>query len=206
MTDVLGEGLVEAVLVTPEGFQTSQLRDKIEVAVGWGVKGDRHAGATRLSDKRERLLTQLWGTSGKETTILNLRQFSAVSAEDLMQVYQNMGLGRVVLPYGLLGENLVVSGFEDFSALACGTRLVFSEGERVRRAILMVSAPNGPCQVPDRNIKEYLRKEGGLDDEDMEAVKGFVRSAKGLRGIVGQVFSSGKIEEGFTVTAYGPES
>lgn len=175
-------GRVEAVLVTRTGKKTSQEVGKIQVFANKGVAGDSHYGSTRLSDVRERALKSVGLPKGLE--IANARQFSGISKEDLITISEEMGLHYI--PYGLLSENIVLSGIENFTQLPIGTMLLFRKSlTEVRSAVLCVSGENLPCEVPAQNIRNHFRGK--------EPLVGFQKAAYKKRGVVGTVHSSGFI-------------
>lgn len=203
----VGQGQVAAVLITPtSGIGTnatcSQPRDEIEVLVGEGIRGDRHGG-TRLSDVRESVL--LAADIGREVPIANVRQFSAIAAEDLTAIAAAMQTPQPIPP-GLLGENLVIDYLPNLSRLAAGTLLTFSgiRGTKVtrRKAVLAVWGPNHPCYVPEENIERYFTARG----MDFTPAVAFGRAARARRGVVGFVYCSGKIKSGDMVQVWQPDS
>lgn len=190
-------GKVESTLVTPFGSAcASQPVDRLRVFVGEGVQGDRHAG-TRLSDARETVLQHIG--VGREVPVANVRQYSAISVEDLIVIGSTMGTPSPI-PHGALGENLVVSGIPDFSQLPPGTILTFAKGDVNRKAALAVWAANPPCGIPHRGILETF----GGEDTGFTPKKAFGSAAQGIRGVVGFVYCSGQIKPGDTITAWTP--
>lgn len=193
-------GRVEAVLVTLSG-SCSQRQDQIEVLVDQGVKGDRHAG-TKLSDVREEVLREIG--VGKEVPMANVRQFSAISSEDLLRIGERMKTPTDI-PFGLCGENLVISGFSWLSQLPCGTLLTFAKEEAGqiinRKAVLAVWGENNPCRIPNDSIVAHFS-----GSEPFTPAKPFASAARGKRGIVGFVYCSGKIKPGDIVSAWRPKS
>jgi hypothetical protein len=198
----LPQGRVHAVLVSRDGERFSRLTGRLDLAVGEGILGDRHAGGRR-SDPRERVLRQIRVARG--ASIANVRQFSAVSLEELTAIKRAMGAPAEPPGYGLLGENLIVSGIPDFSALPPGTLLTFGRtspsGEVATGAVLAVWARNEACKVPDRNFAEFY----GTPGCPFVAQEGFVSAARECRGLVGFVYCAGVIEPGDTVTAWRPD-
>lgn len=195
-TEAIARGRVEATLLTPFGQDLSVEVPKLEVIVGEGVRGDRHAGQ-KLSDARETVLKKIG--AGAEIPIANVRQWSAVSVEEMEAISERMGTPKPIPP-GLCGENLRISGIEDFTLIPPTSLLTFSEGEWVtepvfRKAVLGVWALNAPCHIPNRNIIEYFHREG----EPFEPTKPFASAAHNLRGLVGFVYCSGKIKPGDVV-------
>ncbi len=186
-------GRVDAVLVaTDPDYLVSRKLKKIQVLVGEGVKGDKHAGR-RLSDVRDKDL-QRFGIP-KDTEVANHRQFSAVSAEELEEIARNLDIPR--LDPGLLGENLVLSGIPNLSMLPAGTKLFFRNSRKhIRTAVLVVWEENTPCRTPGEAIGHALGRH--------DIASRFAKAAYGLRGVVGSVYCSGTIHVGDEVVARLP--
>src|SRR5688572_7129240 len=145
-------GRVEAVLVAHAfGDHVSVPIKKIHVIRHHGVRGDNHAG-TRLADVRERALLDFGIPKGTE--IANHREFSAVSQEQLDEIAAAMGAPSI--PHGCLGENLVVRGIPNFTALPSGTLLFFRKSPTSpRTAVLAVWGENSPCLAPGEAIQTH---------------------------------------------------
>lgn len=192
--ELSGKPKVEACLIArdPDSIMSTEV-EKIEVYVGSGVFGDRHAKPRRLVDAREPEFVKSW--LGKGGEIANLRQFSAVSIEEMASVAKAMGIPGI--PRGCLGENLIVSGIPKFTQLPFGTRLLFEkpDGEK-RKAMLLVCEENMPCRVAGEAIQKKLQVDG--------LASSFPKAAIGKRGVVGIVSASGKIHVGDKVTVIVP--
>lgn len=188
-------GRVEAVLVAATfGDHVSVPVKKIQVIRHHGVRGDNHAG-TRLADVREREMLDFGIPKGTE--IANHREFSAVSQEQLDEIAAAMGVPRV--PHGCLGENLVVRGVPEFTALPSGTLLFFRKSpSQPRTAVLAVWRENTPCLAPGEAIQ--ARHPG---TPKLAAL--FPKVAIGKRGVVGSVYCSGTIHVGDEVVVKVPE-
>ena len=188
-------GRVKACLVAHTfGSTVSTEVEKIQVVRDHGVRGDRHAG-TRLADVRELEFRNFGHLKGVE--IANLREFSAVSLEELVEVSSAMKLPSDIPP-GCLGENLIVSGIPKFTQLPTGTMLFFRKGDQQKRtAVLVVWKENMPCQWPGKAIQGRFPAIPGLE-------RAFPKCAIGKRGVVGFVFSSGNICPGDIVIAMVP--
>lgn len=188
-------GRVESVRLglTPGSIVTTE-QEKVSVILNHGFKGDSHAGA-RLADVREKALLEFGLPKGLE--ISNFREFSAVSTEELGQIAHNMGLS--LIPFGCLGENLVLSGIPMLSMLPPGTMLFFRKNAKeLRTAALFVAGENTPCILPGQAIREAY-------PEASDKLAGtFVKAAIGLRGIVGKVYASGRIAVGDEVVVKVP--
>lgn len=163
-------GRVEAVLVTASscsivsgthgaGSLVTMSVPKIPAIRGYGIRGDRHAGA-RLADIREKELLSFGFSKGIE--IANYREFSAVSSEEFIEIVILMNLPQAI-PYGCLGENLVLSGIPKLTELPTGTMLFFRKNEaQIRTAVLVVWSENKPCQGPGEAIQEKFPEIPGL--------------------------------------------
>lgn len=168
-----------------------------KVQVTWdGFKGDSHVGRTRLADARE---DKNFFPRGCE--IVNLRQWSAVSDEELQVIAQALLSGPPGKPnvYGgylkaeWLGANLLFEGISNLSVLPPGTQLFFD-----RHVVLVVSEENGPCRNPGEVIQRHLPNIPNV-------AASFVKYAMGKRGIVGVVKRPGTIRVGSTVTVKVPK-
>ncbi|MFA7302804.1 MAG: MOSC domain-containing protein [Candidatus Paceibacterota bacterium] len=199
-------GRVEAVLITsPRGQIVSEVHgsgaletrsvEKIHIFCGKGIRGDRHAGR-RLSDIRDKKMLQSFGLpKGIETA--NLREFSAVSVEDLAEIERSMDLPASI-PFGCLGENLVVSGIPRWSELPSGTKLFFRKGTQIRTAVLVIFEENKPCTGPGEAMQICFP-----DLPDLAST--FPKAAVGKRGVVGSVYVSGEIGVGDTLVVKVPQ-
>lgn len=188
-------GRVEAVLAaTTPGSHVSTRVGKIQLIVRHGVKGDLHAGA-RLADAREKGLAAFGLPKGIE--IANHREVSIVSLEELTLVGEAMKLPASI-PYGCLGENLVLGGIPRLTELPTGTLLFFRKDERtIRTAVLAVWGENTPCTAPGEAVQACYPAIPGLAGR-------FPKAARGRRGLVAGVYCSGKIHEGDAVIAKIP--
>lgn len=188
------QGRVESVLVADRrDISTSAPARKIQLVRGHGVKGDHHAGV-RLADARERILLGCGLPKGIE--VANVREFSAVSSEELREIATGMGVPAI--PFGSLGENIVMSGVERLTMLPAGTLLFFRKKDVMRTAVLAVWGENTPCLAPGEAIQAANPATPGLAAR-------FPKAAAGRRGIVGFVYCSGVVHEGDTVVVKVPE-
>lgn len=154
--------------------------DKIILQVGMGVRHDSHVGARRLLDARVGPLVKRGFVKGQE--MLNYRQVSIISLEEMQEVLSK--LSRVdEYHFGHLGENILVSGVDRLSKIACGSVMLFKRDGKYRNPSLFVTGENEPCVWPGRNVNE-------------ENPSFFVKCAMGLRGVTAMVLTSGKVEPG----------
>jgi MOSC domain-containing protein YiiM len=188
------KGIVVETLVGIDPFSSiSRPIKKMAAITSHGIKYDRHAG-TRLADVRE---NRQHGV-GKGNHVFNTREFSAISAEEMRAIANDLGLPRMP-PWGMLGENLVIEGIENLSELPPGTTLTFDEPTgNSRTTILAVWAQNDPCVEPGKNMDAHFQ------DESLGLASRFPKAAMGRRGVVGFVFRSGFIKPGDTVYAHLP--
>jgi hypothetical protein len=186
-------GRVVAVLATldPKAFPTAPVD---ELTVGFaGVAGDLHAGMTRVAGSREQWLP-------RDLVVRNDRQLSALGEEELAIVAADLGIEA--LDAGLIGANLVITGFANFSHLAPGSRLAFGgqwrgTGRFDGRAILRIEAYNRPCRQSGRRLASA---HPGRADIELA----FVKAAKFRRGLVLSVDYPGRIAAGEDVVLIPP--
>ncbi len=165
------------VLVGLSGVTCSQEKKKIQCT--WdGVKNDRHYGRTKLAGVREKYVP-------KGTKVLNLRQVSIVSEEELQEIARRMGVHEVTGTD--LGANVVLKNIPELTKISSGAIVKFSSG-----AILFVVRENLPCVFPGRNIQERYPDIPSL-------VRKFPKAAMGIRGLVAIVLQPGNIRRGDTV-------
>ncbi len=186
-------GKVEEVLVAHTfGTHVATPVERINVFIRHGIKGDNHSGF-RTADVREKDFIK-FGLP-KRTEIVNLREFSAVSVEEMKEVTEAMGIPEI--PIGSIGENLIISGIPNFTQLPIGTKLFFKKDGNPQMAVLIISGENTPCTVAGEAIQENYP-----ETEKLRAL--FVKHALGKRGVVGSIFCSGAINKGDIVIARIP--
>ena len=137
---------------------------------------DVHSSRLRMSCSREGSLM------GKGTEMLNLRQFSAVSVEELSEMARRLKVAEVKAEW--LGANLLIEGIPEMSKIPRGSRLFFPSG-----AVLQSSGDNGPCKHAGRAVIEQLPGRGITETA-------FIRAAIERRGIVGFTVREGKLSVG----------
>jgi hypothetical protein len=147
-----------------------------------GIAGEAHEGRTAPSCSR------MTAQYPKGTTIANTRQVSILSAEELAQMAERMGLDSLQPTF--LGATMVVEGIPDFSHIPPGSRLQGSSG-----ATLVVNLNNRPCSIPSRAIEAALPGKGAA----------FKSAAKGRRGVVAWVEREGTLTLGDTLRLHIPD-
>jgi hypothetical protein len=170
-----GAAKVNAILIAdnPETFVTRRLSD-VKLEFG-GIKGDRHFGLTAKADSRQPMYP-------RGTEILNRRQITIVSEEELTQIADELGV-EYVLPEWL-GANLLVNGFPELTKLTIGSRILFPNGTG-----LICMGENKPCVHPGEEIQKHYETLPKLAAR-------FVKAGYKRRGIVCAVECPGEVFEG----------
>lgn len=165
---------IKAILLAdqPETFVTRRISE-VNLEFG-GIMGDRHFGVTSKADSRQPMYP-------RGTEILNRRQITIVSEEELDMIAEKLGVESVIPEW--LGANLLLKGFPNLTKLTMGSRILFPSG-----AGLICMGENQPCTFPGEEIQKHYQ-----DDEKL-ALR-FVKAAYKLRGIVCAVESPGTIHE-----------
>lgn len=187
-------GMVEKVLVANQyGSHISVSAEKVKFIQGQGVLHDNHFGQ-RLLDIRDSTALRFGLPKGMES--FNVRQWSAVSQEELDEIAKLAGIPKI--DQGLLGENLIVSGIPNFTKLPIGTQFFFKspKGE-LRTTILFVYGVNNPCKIIGEAVQSQYPEKQGL-------VPLLIKNATHRRGLVGFVIGSGFIKEGDTIVVEIP--
>ena len=154
----------------PGTFVTRSVQE-LKLQLG-GIEGDRHFGITRPAGVRE-------NHQPRGAEIMNARQLSLVSVEELTEVAQTLGVPA--LDWQKLGANLVIEGLPQLSSVKPSTRLVFPSG-----ATIVVDAENAPCSKPARELQQPH----------------FVKAATHKRGLVGWVERAGLVHAGDAMTLW----
>lgn len=182
LTKLSFQGTVDMLLASPDR-ETGLEKQPVEKArfLFAGMDGDCHGGLTRKSDSR--MLKQY----KRNSEVRNSRQVSILSAEELAEVAERMGIPSVRPEW--VGANMVIHGIPDLTLLPPSTRLQFPSG-----AMLVIDAENHPCRYPADIIAKH----------HPEATKGFVSAAMHKRGVVGWVEAEGVICVGDAITIWTP--
>ena len=177
------EGVVTWLGVVQVSLGIMPSRPEAEVFAGFaGVAGEVHGGLTRPSCSR------VTGQYPRGTEIANVRQFSVLSAEELVLIAAQMGLEA--LDPSLLGASLVIAGIPDFTHLPPSSRLQFDGG-----ATLVVDMENRPCTLPAKEIEGVHAGFG----------KKFKPAADGRRGVTAWVEREGNLRIGAKVRLHVPD-
>ena len=144
-----------------------------------GVAGDAHGGLTRPAGVREPAFK-------RGTEIANLRQVSLVSAEELADIAQRMGITTIDPRW--VAANIAIEGAGPITQFASGTVIRFLPSG----ASIYVTELNSPCSL----AAKMIAKAGGYDTG---VTSQFVRHATGRRGLVGTVYAEGRVARGDAV-------
>jgi hypothetical protein len=147
-----------------------------------GPQGEAHGGLTRPACSR------VAGVYPRDTEIRNVRQFSVLSAEELAQIAERMGVER--LDPALVGATMVVEGIPDFSRVPPSSRLQAEGG-----ATLVIDMENRPCVLPAKPIEAALPGKG----------KAFKPAAVGRRGVTAWVEREGVLRVGDALRLFVPD-
>lgn len=146
-----------------------------------GYAGESHAGLTRASCSR--VLAQY----PRGTTIRNTRQLCVVSAEEMAEVAETMGLDA--MDYAWVGASVVIAGIPDFTHVPPSSRLQADGG-----ATLVVDMENHPCNEPAVTIGKAVPGKG----------RDFKSAARGKRGVTAWVEREGILRVGQSIRLHVP--
>ncbi|WP_373889961.1 MOSC domain-containing protein [Neobacillus cucumis] len=168
------QATVQALLIAdlPETFVTRRIPETV-FEFG-GIRGDRHFGVTSKADTRQPMYP-------RGTEILNRRQITVVSEEELEQIAKELEV-ETVLPEWL-GANLLVKGYPELTKLTQGSRILFPSGTG-----LICMGENMPCIFPGEEIQKHY------EGHEKLAAR-FVKAGYKRRGIVCAVERPGIVHE-----------
>lgn len=147
-----------------------------------GDKGERHEGLNRASCVRVKNLYP------QGTEIRNVRQLSALSAEEMDSTAKEMGLDR--LDPSFLGVSILLRGIPDFTHLPPSSRLQGRDG-----VTITVDMENRPCVIPGREIEADQPGYGAS----------FKPAAQGRRGVTAWVERPGQLRLGDQMSLFVPD-
>lgn len=166
-------GRIEALFTLDPGAEiVSTPVPSLPLAFG-GILGDRHHGLLIPAPARQK--------APPGTMVLNRRQLSLVSVEELADVALAMGIP--VIEPAWIGSNLVVSGVPQLSDVPGNATLVFESG-----ATLTVSEKNIPC------LKAGTEIAGRYGDPPLATA--WVKAAMTRRGLLAMVVREGQVKVG----------
>ncbi len=122
-------GMVLAIAYSPELINGvgKEAHDAAQIT-RWGVPGDRHYGETRVS---------------RGHVVPNNRPITVLGVEGVREACKRLGVPEI--PYGGLGENLLLNGLGDLSDLEPGDELHLFSADGTVGAVLQVRKQNEPC-------------------------------------------------------------
>lgn len=147
-----------------------------------GIEGEDHGGLTRPACSRVKILHP------RDTEIRNTRQLTVLSAEELAEVAENMGLGQFDPAW--IGASMVIEGIPDLSHLPPSSRLQAPDG-----ATITVDMINHPCTLSGRSVEKFMPGFGPK----------FKPAAMGLRGVTAWVEREGTLTLGDEIRLFVPK-
>ncbi len=141
-----------------------------------------HSGLTRASCSR--VLAQ----HQRGTQIANTRQLSLLSAEELEDISDTLGIEEFDPAW--VGASIVLRGIPDFSHIPPSSRLQAQSG-----ATLVVDMENRPCVLPGRVIEQETPGHG----------KAFKAAAQDKRGVTAWVERPGALKTGDILRLHIPD-
>jgi len=153
----------------------------LDLALG-GDAAEAHSGITRPSCVRVKALYE------RGTEIMNVRQLSVLSQEELDMIAKVMGL-EVVDP-AWVGASIVLKGIPDFTHVPPNSRLQGPDG-----VTITVDMENRPCVLPGRVIEGAHPGHGPK----------FKTAATGKRGVTAWVERAGRLSVGEKMRLFVPD-
>lgn len=146
-----------------------------------GFPGEDHGGATRASCVRVK--TQY----PQGTEIRNVRQLTILSAEELAQTAEKMGLDTIDPAW--VGASMIIEGIPAFTRVPPSSRLMSDGGVGIT-----IDMENLPCIYPGKEIEAEAAGFGKL----------YKPAARGRRGVTAWVEHGGRLAIGDTLTLHVP--
>lgn len=175
--------IVKWLGVVPDSDESIASREVEELRIGFaGPEGDCHDGRTRPSCSR------VTAQHPRGTTIVNTRQLSIVSVEELLDVAETCGIEE--FDPGWIGASVVIEGIGDFSHVPPSSRLQADDG-----TTLVIDMENRPCVLPSREIEKFEPGKG----------KAFKAAAIGKRGVTAWVERPGGLRVGDVLRLHIPD-
>ncbi len=147
-----------------------------------GAAGERHSGLTRASCSR------VTSQHPRGTQIANARQLTILSAEEIAQTAERMGLDAIDPTW--VGASIILQGLPDLTHLPPSSRLQGPDG-----VTLVVDMENRPCVLPGREIEQEREGFGKL----------YKRAAEGRRGVTAWVERPGTLRLGDALVLHVPD-
>ncbi|GAA6181196.1 hypothetical protein NBRC116594_26340 [Shimia sp. NS0008-38b] len=155
--------------------------EALDLALGGDV-GEAHSGITRASCSR------VSGLYTPGTEIMNVRQLSVLSQEELDLIAAEMGLQSIDPAW--VGASIVLKGIPDFTHVPPNSRLQGSDG-----VTITVDMENRPCVLPGRVIEGEHPGHGPK----------FKAAAQDKRGVTAWVERAGRLSVGDRMRLFVPD-
>ncbi len=157
-------GKIIAVAYSPELINNvgKDTHDSAEIT-RLGIPGDRHYGETRYSKSQRK-------------TLPNDRPITILGVEATRNACEKLGIPPI--PPGGLGENLLIDGLGDMSAMGDGDLVQVLDAEGQPKVILRMSKQNDPCS----NLRIYHKM--------------MIKELMGKRGVICTVVQEGQVDVG----------
>lgn len=126
--------------------------DKKAKIMWGGLYGDRFFGRTTLASTKD--VREVGVSKGSE--ILNIRQLTIVSKEELTKTAKNLGI-KDIDPKDMKA-NIVLSGIKNLTLLPIGTKLIFP-----KQCVLFVTGENYPCYITGNRVQASNAECEGVD-------------------------------------------
>ncbi|SHJ33314.1 MOSC domain-containing protein [Shimia gijangensis] len=147
-----------------------------------GISEDGHSGLTRASCSRVK------AQYPRGTEIANTRQVSILSAEELEEISDTLGIDEFDPAW--IGASIILRGIPDFTHVPPSSRLQADSG-----ATIVVDMENRPCVLPARVIEKEAPGHG----------KGFKAASTDKRGVTGWIEREGVIRVGDVLRLHIPD-
>lgn len=147
-----------------------------------GIANDGHSGRTRASCSRVK------AQYPRGTTIANTRQVSILSAEELEDISDTLGIEDFDPAW--VGASIILRGIPDFTHVPPSSRLQADSG-----ATIVVDMENRPCVLPARVIEPEAPGHG----------KAFKAAAVNKRGVTGWIEREGTLKVGDILRLHIPD-
>jgi len=180
-TQYSGEIIWLGTALAASGSLRAQPLDQVDLGFD-GIRDARHEGTLRPACSR---VANLYP---RDTEIRNVRQLTILSAEEMDEIADAMGMAQ--LDPALLGASIILRGIPDFTHVPPSSRLQGPDG-----VTLTVDMENRPCLLPAREIEAEHAGFGAT----------FKPAAKDRRGVTAWVERPGRLAIGDVVSLFVPD-
>lgn len=173
--------IVELNIITGDSVSSTN-----KLTLSWdGIIGDKHTSRTSIAR------TQDASDNGvlKGSEVLNLRQITILSKEELKETANLMGIPEISSDD--VRANIIIEGLPNLSKLSVGTRMIFPEF-----AVIYITGENTPCIISGRRVQERFTHINGL------AIQ-YPKAALNKRGLLAMVIRPGFVRVGDKIKIIG---